>query len=161
MASDVVVSAKAVIAEVGGVPEGGFIQSEKPLITGISDPFATVDVYDGTALLGVASANGQGSWSLQLTTPLFDGLHDLSAIQVGDYGASITTSYFAITVQAPEIAQAPTDADVSPVAASWMNRGAAESTTPYFPRNPFTARSVRGAIAGQADTATGAMRIHP
>ncbi|SAL51203.1 hemolysin-type calcium-binding region [Caballeronia udeis] len=161
MASDVVVSAKAVITEVGGMPEGGFIESEKPLITGISDPFATVDVYDGTALLGVASANGHGGWSLQLTTPLFDGIHDLSAIQVGDYGASTTTGYFAITVQAPEMAEAPNDANVSPVGASWLNRGAAEAATPYFPHNPFTARSARGAIAEQTDTASGAMRIHP
>jgi len=161
MASDVVVSAKAVITEVGGVPESGFIQSEKPLIAGLSDPFATVDVYDGSALLGVASANGHGGWSLQLTTPLFDGIHDLSAIQVGDYGASSTTSYFAITVQAPESAQAPADSDASWAAASWMNHSASEPTTPYFPPNPFTVRSAHGAIPQQANTASGTLRTRP
>jgi len=158
MASDVVASAKAIITEVGGVQEGGLIQTEKPLIAGISDAFATIDVYDGTALLGVASANGQGGWSLQLTTPLFDGIHDLSAVQVGDYGASTTGTYFAITVQASESAQAPDD-EVFPAGASWMNHGACEAQIPYFPHNPFTARSVRGPMAEQADTASGTLQI--
>jgi Bacterial Ig-like domain len=161
MASDLVAGAKAVITEVGGVLESGVIHSEKPLIAGTSDPFATVDVYDGTALLGVASANGQGSWSLQLTTPLFDGIHDLSAIQVGDYGAISTTSYFAITVQAPQSEQVPDDVDVFRAGAARMNHGAREAATPYFPRNPFTSRPALGAIAEQADTASGAMRSHP
>jgi len=42
-----------------------------------------------------------------------------------------------------------------------MNRGAAESAPPHFPRNPFTARSACRAIAEQADTASGAMRSRP
>ncbi|MGA7815650.1 Ig-like domain-containing protein [Caballeronia sp.] len=143
MASDLVDSVKAVITYVDGVPGGGIIQSEKPLIAGISDSFATVDVYDGTALLGVVSANGQGSWSLQLTNALFDGIHDLSVVQVGDYGMASPASYFPITVQVPESTRAPFENDPSP----GITDGAAESATPFFPPNPFTARSVRGAIS--------------
>lgn len=80
MASDFDVRVQAVITDVEGMASGGTITSEKPLIVGKAEPFATIDVYDGTTLLGVVAANGQGGWSLQLSTPLFDGIHDLSAV---------------------------------------------------------------------------------
>ena len=105
MASDFDVRSQAVITEVDGVPSGGTIQSEIPLIAGKADPFATIDVHDGATLLGVVSANGEGNWMLQLSTPLLDGIHDLSAVQVAEYGVRSTTSYFAVTVEASDAAR--------------------------------------------------------
>ena len=62
MASDFDVRVQAVITDVEGMASGGTITSEKPLIVGKAEPFATIDVYDGTTLLGVVAANGQGGW---------------------------------------------------------------------------------------------------
>ena len=60
MASDFNVRVQAVITDVQGVANNGIVTNEKPLIAGKSEPFATIDVYDGTTLLGVVAANEIG-----------------------------------------------------------------------------------------------------
>ncbi|CAN7199179.1 Ig-like domain-containing protein [Caballeronia sp. LjRoot34] len=142
MVSNLDVRAQAVITEVGGAKDGGTIHTEKPLIVGTANPFATVDVYDSATLLGVVVANGQGGWSLQLSTPLFDGVHDLSAVQAADYGGDRTVNYFTVTTEAVET---PLIDDVFANHASlYVTDAAADSalsSVPYFPANFFHVRS--------------------
>src|SRR5471030_1027550 len=139
MPSDFNVRVQAVITDVQGVTSGGSITSEKPLIAGKSDPFTTIDVYDGTTLLGVVASNGQGGWSLQLSNPLFDGIHDLSAVQLNEFGASPTTSYFAITVDTSGNAQPVHDDSYFNAPRLFENH--VDSDLPYFPPNLFKSRS--------------------
>lgn len=145
MVSNLDVRAQAVITEVGGAKDGGTIHTEKPLIVGTANPFATIDVYDSATLLGVVVANGQGGWSLQLSTPLFDGVHDLSAVQAADYGGDRTVNYFAVTTEAVET---PLIDDVVANHASLYATGAAAdsglSSAPIFPRTSFTSGLPRG-----------------
>jgi hypothetical protein len=136
MVSDFDARSQAVILHIGGVASGGTTLDEKPLIVGMAGPFSTIDVYDGTALLGVVSSNGQGHWSLQLSSPLYDGVHDLSAVQVTEYGVNATASYFAITVSAPE--SAPTLADESAFGDASRSGIETEQGSPFFPPNLFT-----------------------
>jgi hypothetical protein len=146
MASDFDARLQAVILEVGGMASGGTTVDEKPLIVGKADPFSTIDVYDGTVLLGVVSSNGQGHWSLQLSTPLFDGIHDLSAVQVSGYGVNSTASYFAITVDASEGSQGFGNEDLSFSNAPRHADNAAENGSPYFPANLFNSHAVSPAL---------------
>lgn len=141
MASDFDTRVQAVITDVQGVASGGSITSEKPLIVGKADPFATIDVYDGTTLLGVVAANGQGGWSLQLSTPLSDGVHDLSAVQLNEYGVSPSTSYFAITVNTLENAQPVHNDSTLDHHASRLFDNHVDGNLPYFPPNLFKLHS--------------------
>jgi hypothetical protein len=139
MASDVDVRVQAVITDVEGVASGGIVTSEKPLIVGTAEPFTTIDVYDGTTLLGVVASNGQGGWSLQLSNPLFDGIHDLSAVQLNELGAGPTTSYFAITVDTSANAQPVHDDNHFHAPRLFDNH--IDGDVPYFPPNLFKSRS--------------------
>lgn len=146
MASDIDTRFHAVITQVGGAENGGATHSEKPLIVGTAALFATVDVYDSATLLGVVQANGQGAWSLQLSTPLLNGLHDLSAVQAASYENDGVVNYFAVTIDATDIHTA--DGDLAmPVAESGRNNAG-----PYFPHNHFKTHSAR---AASDDTNTG------
>jgi hypothetical protein len=144
MASDFNIGPQTGITSVDGTPSGGTINNEIPLIAGKTDPFATIDVYDGTTLLGVVAANGQGNWTLQLSTPLFDGIHDLSAVQAGQYGAKSATSYFPVTVEAsnhsgPQYQDAPLQSNES----SLFNHSQDNSGLPYFPANAFRSKGAQ------------------
>lgn len=158
MASDFDVRVQAVITDVQGVARGGTITSEKPLIVGKADPFATIDVYDGATLLGVVAANGQGGWSLQLSKPLFDGVHDLSAVQLNEYGVSPATSYFAVTVDTSASAQlAHSDGSLFDRTPQVLGNHI-DSDSPYFPPNSFKSHSV--STDSNADAGGGDKNAH-
>ncbi|SAL37281.1 hemolysin-type calcium-binding region [Caballeronia sordidicola] len=143
MASEFVARMQAVITDVDGVTGGGTTSGYRSLINGTADPYATIDVYDGTSLLGVVSANGQGGWSLQLSAPLSDGIHDFSVVQAGDFGLKSTSSYFSISVIAPEEPQSPFDETILYSSASRSNDRVLDNATPYFPPNAFTSHRGR------------------
>jgi hypothetical protein len=148
MASALEVNFLAVITDVDGVSNGGVIENEKPLISGTAEPFSTVDVHDGTALLGVASANGQGGWTLQLSSPLFDGVHDLSATQATGYGVRSIASYFAVTVKATEVAHLSGESAATLANTAATSADNVEPGVPFFPRNLFTARRGSATLDG-------------
>lgn len=151
MPSDIDTGSQLVITSVGGAENGGMTNSEVPLIVGRADPFATVDVYDSATLLGVVSANGQGGWSLQLSTPLFEGIHDFSAVQVTKEGAHHATDYFAITVDAIEYSTLANDSvhDTPPPA-----NGDTEGTASTFPANLFKVRHSQNQAVDGPETRT-------
>jgi hypothetical protein len=138
MASDFDIRPQTEITSVDGATSGGTINNEIPLIAGRTEPFATIDVYDGTTLLGVVAANGQGNWTLQLSSPLLAGTHDLTAVQAGQYGAKTATSYFAVTVEADDYSL-PRYQDVSLQShePSLSNHSPDNKGLPYFPPNAF------------------------
>jgi hypothetical protein len=145
MASESDIRVQAVITAVGGAESGGTTTNEKPLISGQGDPYATVDIYTSSTLLGSVTANGQGDWTFQPATPLFDGVHDLSAIQVSANGVTSATSYFAITVAAadgPQTAGVDTSSSsfTSPLAGGEVAHGLAS-----FPINHFKIHAEAGA----------------
>ena len=67
-------------------------------LTGAAEANSTVKVYDGTTLLGTATANGTGAWSLTTGT-LADGAHNLSATATDVAGnTSAVSSVLPVTV---------------------------------------------------------------
>ncbi|MDN7178207.1 Ig-like domain-containing protein [Caballeronia sp. SEWSISQ10-4 2] len=150
MASEFDARLQAVIKSVGGTLNGGTINNAKPLVSGKTDPFATVDVHDGTVLLGVVSANGQGDRSLQLSKPLFDGIHDLSAAQVTDCGMSSASSYFSITVDAAETVQSDHDDFETLNLFAQREINSVGAAAPFFPPNHFMNHSSLSEASGIA-----------
>jgi hypothetical protein len=130
------IGVQAIITTADGAPSGGTTNSETPVINGRADPYATVDVYTGATRLGSVTANGQGNWSLQPAEPLFNGVHDLSAVQVATNGVRSTTSYFAITVEASDTPPVAYD-DSRSLTVPLHFMGGESGGVPSFPVNQF------------------------
>jgi Bacterial Ig-like domain len=143
MALELDIGVQAIITTVGGVPSGGTTNSDTPVISGHADPYATVDVYTSATLLGSVTANGHGNWSFQPSEPLFNGIHDLSAVQVTTNGVRSTTNYFAITVEASDTPHEACDGSPSPVV-PLHSIGGESGSIPSFPANRFHSKSSRG-----------------
>jgi hypothetical protein len=137
MATDINTHSGAMITQVGNAADGETTETDLPLIAGTAAAFATVDVYDSATLLGVVQANGQGAWSLQLSTPLFNGIHDLSAVQAADYEGDRIVNYFAVAIDAHD--ERVTDRE--PVMSA--PEPGASNGVPYFPPNHFKTRNAR------------------
>ncbi|WP_313382926.1 Ig-like domain-containing protein [Pantoea sp.] len=87
------------------IPDGGLTQDNTPVLSGLSEAGGTVNVYDGTTLLGSAAVNADGSWSYT-PTALDDGTHTFTVTPVdaaGNAGASAAISVV-IDATAPETA---------------------------------------------------------
>jgi hypothetical protein len=72
----------------------------KPTITGKADPNNTITLYDGdgTTILGNATANSSGIWSITTTTNLTNGNHNLTATARDTAGNSNTSTALTITI---------------------------------------------------------------
>ena len=89
----------------------GVTNHATPSITGTAEANATVRLYDtdGTTLLGTATANGSGVWSIVSST-LSDGAHTLTVKQTDPAGnVSSASAALALTIDtaAPEAPGAP------------------------------------------------------
>jgi len=59
---------------------GSLTNDPRPVLTGKTEPYATVSLYrDGNILVGVSEADGAGFWSIQPETNLPDGLSSFTA----------------------------------------------------------------------------------
>lgn len=63
----------------GPFASGQATDDTRPQLSGTSEPNATVNIYEGTTLLGTAQANASGAWSLTLNAALGEGTHTLVA----------------------------------------------------------------------------------
>jgi hypothetical protein len=66
-------------------------------LSGIAQTNSTVKVYDGATLLGTATANSSGIWTLT-TSQRPDGAHAFSATATNSKGTSATSSVLSVTV---------------------------------------------------------------
>ena len=81
-----------------GVVGDGITNARVLTLTGTADPNDAIKVYDGTTLLGSATASGNGAWSF-VTIALANGSHSLSATAVDLTGdTSAASSAFNVTV---------------------------------------------------------------
>ncbi len=97
---------------------GDHITNDNTLtLTGTAEANSTVNVYDGTMLLGSATTNGTGAWSFT-TAALTDGAHSLTATATdvaGNTGAASTALNVTVDTTAPvapSIASFSTDSGV-------------------------------------------------
>ena len=69
----------------------------KVTLTGTAEANSTVKVFDGTTLLGSATANGSGAWSYT-TSPLSNGAHSFTATATDAAGNTSPASQVTITI---------------------------------------------------------------
>ncbi|MEW5562070.1 BapA/Bap/LapF family large adhesin [Enterobacter asburiae] len=83
---------------VGPIVVGGSTNDNTPTLTGTAEVGATVNIYDGSTLVGTAVADALGTW-IVTTSPLVDGAHSLTAKSTDAAGnVSGSSLPFAITV---------------------------------------------------------------
>ena len=96
-----------------GVVGDGITDPAILTLTGTAVANSTVKVYDGTTLLGTATASASGAWSLT-TAPLPDGVHRFTATDTVSGTTSAPSAVMSVTVDtaapaAPTIASFSTD----------------------------------------------------
>ena len=79
------------------IANGGATYDTTPLLSGTGEPGATVNVYDGTDVVGSATVGNDGSWSLN-TNPLANGNYNLSVIVSDAAGNSSEPVNVSLTV---------------------------------------------------------------
>ena len=83
----------------GNVPNGGTTDDAQPGIKGKAEAGATVQVFDGTTLIGTAIANAGGDWTLAVVASLARGAHNFTAVATDTAGnPSAASDPYGITV---------------------------------------------------------------
>ncbi|MGU9933606.1 BapA/Bap/LapF family large adhesin [Enterobacter asburiae] len=83
----------------GPLTSGQTTDDTVPRLVGTSEPFATVNIYEGTTLVGTGTADGNGSWSILLNTTLTAGAHSFTAQATDAAGnTSVSSTSFNLTV---------------------------------------------------------------
>ncbi|MDR3598285.1 Ig-like domain-containing protein [Clostridium sp.] len=91
--------------------DGTSTSNNKPTISGTGQAGDTVTVYDGTTVIGTATVDSNGNWSLTPATALADGKHVITATQAdaaGNESGVSNTVNLTIVLSAPVITS-PTD----------------------------------------------------
>ena len=83
----------------GPLTSGQTTDDTVPRLVGTSEPFATVNIYEGTTLVGTGTADGSGIWSILLTTTLATGAHSFTAQATDAAGnTSVSSASFTLTI---------------------------------------------------------------
>nr|WP_184280418.1 Ig-like domain-containing protein [Serratia fonticola] len=84
----------------GSVSAGGMTDDNRPTISGTgAEAGNTITVYNGTTVIGTATVQADGTWSLKPTLPLADGLVTLTAKETDNVGnTTVPSPEYAITV---------------------------------------------------------------
>jgi LPXTG-motif cell wall-anchored protein len=92
-------------------PEDGSTTSDNtPVITGTGEPGAQLEVIVDGDSLGEVTVGGDGTWSLQTTSPLAAGEHTVDAVQTDAGGNTLDAEQVTFTVAiAPPAITAPED----------------------------------------------------
>ncbi len=88
---------------------------DTPTLSGTTEAYATVTIYDGTTRLHTAIANSVGSWSWTVAPALAQGVHQLT-VTATDLGSNVSGRSPATTVTVPDITPPATPA--APTASS-------------------------------------------
>ena len=91
----------------------------QPILRGTAESGNRVDVYDGTNLLGTATASAGGTWTLPVSSPLAEGQHNLSVLAIDPAGNSSTAFLAALVVDTtppttPAVLSSPLSSSVAP-----------------------------------------------
>ncbi|MVN21798.1 Ig-like domain-containing protein [Mucilaginibacter arboris] len=126
-ASATTITVDTIVPAAPSVPvlaSGGTItNNNKPTITGTAEPGSTVTLYDGTTVIGTATADASGNWSITPATVLADGSHNLTTKAkdaAGNVSAASVVAAVTVDTKAPAV----------PVIAGDVNKGSVNTTKP-------------------------------
>jgi large repetitive protein len=81
----------------GNVPPGGTSSDAQPTVTGKGVSGDTINVYDGSTLLGTTKVQSNGTWSFKTPT-LSNAGHSITASETNAVGTSSATSAYSFNV---------------------------------------------------------------
>jgi hypothetical protein len=84
----------------------------EPVVSGKAEAFAKVSLYEGSTLLGSASADASGLWQITSTITLGEGAHSLVAKAV-DLAGNVSAASAALRINIDTTSAAPTALDLA------------------------------------------------
>ncbi|HWJ65644.1 MAG TPA: Ig-like domain-containing protein [Nocardioides sp.] len=93
--------------EITSVADGDVLDDPTPTISGTGEPGATVEVSIDGVVVGTAEVAADGTWSVDVTSPLADGPHTVEATQTDDAGNTSAPTAVDVVVDTP-VPPAPT-----------------------------------------------------
>lgn len=131
----------------GTITAGMATNDNTPVLSGKAEAGSTVNIYDNGELIGTTVADGQGNWGLELTTPLKDGPHTLTANsvdQAGNVGPTTDPLHFTVDTDAPpEMLSFNVEDDVGIYKGALHSNDTTDDTKPTF---SGAAGSVEGSV---------------
>lgn len=82
----------------GDLPTASRSDDTLPLLKGTGDVGSTITIYDGATPIGTTTVIAGGTWSFQVTQPLSEGAHALSAVASDAAGNTSAAGNFALTI---------------------------------------------------------------
>jgi hypothetical protein len=83
----------------GNVTNGGSTNDTKPTFTGTAEAGSTVTLYEGATVLGTATADSNGNWSITPATALTESTHSITAKATDAAGTTgAASAAYAVTV---------------------------------------------------------------
>jgi len=120
----------------GTITEGQTTNDNTPVLSGKAEAGSTVNIYDGTTLIGTTVADANGNWGLELTTVLGEGAHSLTANATdaaGNVGPSTGALNFTVdTVTPTAMAEFDVTDDVGAQQGLLGNGSTTDDSTPTF-----------------------------
>ncbi|WP_277977771.1 Ig-like domain-containing protein [Pantoea endophytica] len=80
------------------LPDGSSTQDDTPTLSGLASAGATVELYNGTTLLGTAIAGADGQWNFTPDLPLDDGTYAFRATSTDANGITTDSATLNITI---------------------------------------------------------------
>ncbi|MCM3278890.1 Ig-like domain-containing protein, partial [Bacillus velezensis] len=99
-AAPIVVSVTDYVGSIVGLlTTGATTDDTTPTLAGTAEAGSTVNVYDGTTLLGTTTADPSGNWTFTPTTALGEGAHSLTVTATDTAGnVSVPSTAFNLTI---------------------------------------------------------------
>ncbi|PRF70567.1 hypothetical protein C6Q09_12865 [Burkholderia multivorans] len=91
----------------GALVSGGSTDDTTPTLSGTAEAGSTINVYDGTTLLGTTTADASGNWTFTPTTGLSDGAHALT-VTATDGSGNVSTPSAAFSINVDTVAPTAT-----------------------------------------------------
>lgn len=117
------------------LPTGSRSNDTLPVLKGTGTAGSTVTIYDGATPIGSTTVLPGGTWSIQLSQPLSEGLHNLSAIGTDVAGNASNAGSFTLTIDTTPPAAPVIVAGEGLIGSSTLplaNGGSTKSTTPVL-----------------------------
>ena len=117
-----------------GVANDGITKGTVLTLTGTAVASSTVNVYEGSVLLGTAATNASGGWSFTNTTVLSNGSHSFTATDTvsGVTSAASTLLNVMVDTMAPNIPSLTSDVVVNTNQAALTGAAEANSTVSVY-----------------------------
>ena len=130
------------VSDTGASTTDNITNDNTPTLSGTAEANSTVAIYDGTTLLGTATADGTGSWSYTATT-LSNGSHTLTT-KATDAAGNVSSASAGLTITVDAAAPTAVSLSQTSVAETAATSGSTVATLSATDTNTVTYALVSG-----------------